>query len=98
MAHSFVVHLYEGKEVVGMDTQTRTDITITTRAPIYKSLRAQNPNKVSKSVFWKVCTKFPKYLRKSEEKHQQGLDFLVYFLTFSGIFGDSFADPHKDSS
>ena len=35
--------------------------------------------------------------RKYPKKSQQNLDFFGCFSTFSGIFGDFFADPQKDS-
>ena len=66
-----------------------------TRATIYRSLwalRARNPKKVSKRVFLGVCKKVPENTRKSPN-----LVFFGDFLTFSGIFGDFFADPQKDS-
>ena len=68
------------------------------RATIYRSLgalRAQNRKKVSKRVFWGSAKKSPKIPEKV--KKYPKLDFFGYFLTFSGIFGDFFADPQKDS-
>ena len=75
---------------------------IATRATIYRSLwalRARNPKKVSRRVFLGVCRKVPENTRKSRkipEKVQIWV-FFGYFSTFSGIFGDFFADPQKDS-
>ena len=72
------------------------------RATIYRSLRAlraRNPKKVSKRVFLGVCKKVPENTRKSQKIPEKypNLDFFGCFSTFSGIFGDFFADPQKDS-
>ena len=51
--------------------------------------------KSQKESFWGSAKKSPKIPEKV--KKYTKLDFLVYFLTFSGIFGNFFADPQKDS-
>ena len=64
-------------------------------ATIYRSLRAlraRNPKKVSKRVFLGVCKKVPENTRKSRKIYPK-LDFLGYFSTFSGIFGDFLQTP-----
>ena len=71
---------------------------VATRATIYRSLRAlraQNRKKVSKRVFLRVCKKVPEDTQNSQ-KMPPKVQFCVV-LTFSGIFGDLFADPQKDS-
>ena len=50
---------------------------------------------LKKSLFGGLQKKSPKIPEKA--KKYTKLDFLVYFLAFSGIFGDFFADPQKDS-
>ena len=64
-----------------------------------------SPGPKSKSKFQKKKRKesFGGALQKSPEntgkksKNTPKLNFLRHFLTFSGIFGDFFADPRKDS-
>ena len=51
--------------------------------------------KSQKECFWGSAKKSPKIPEKV--KKYPKLDFWGYFLTFSGIFGDFFADPQKHS-
>ena len=53
------------------------------------------PKKSQKEFFWGSAKKSPKIPEKVEKYPK--LDFFGYFSTFSGIFGDLFADPQKNS-
>ena len=48
-----------------------------------------------KESFWGSAKKSPE-IPENVKKYPK-LDFLRHFLTLSGIFGDFFADPQKDS-
>ena len=53
---------------------------------------------LEKSLFGGLQKSSRKYPKKSKNTQKSpNLCIFVYFLTFSGIFGDFFADPQKDS-
>ena len=56
------------------------------------------PKKSRKESFWGLQKSPRKHPKKSKNTRKSpNLVFFGYFLTFSGIFGDFFADPQKDS-
>ena len=72
-------------------------VRVATQATIYRSLRPLRAPKIPKKS---LCKKVPENTRKSQKntpKNTQIRVFFGYFSTFSGIFGDFFADPQKDS-
>ena len=98
--HSKVFGGFQRGVLVGIlrDFSDQPNKALRPERPFTRVSGARNPKKSRKESFWVSAKKSLKIPEKSKNTRKiPNLDLFRCFSTFSGIFGDFFADPQKDS-